>query len=233
MALVLICMIGGHAFGGRMGWLYRYEDYLVLGTLMIVAYLFQTQIHDLLAGKDRSVWKRAAVVALIAACFPYVSNTIFTPVAANNVFEQQYQMARFVRDYWRAPVAVNDLGLVCFRNPDYVLDLGGLASERARAMMGSNAGADAYRDLVNGASIRLVIVYDEWFQGRIPKSWRKVASMDLSRRSISSAEPQVQFYAADSSAIPVLRTELEAFRKTLPPEVKLTLHDNASPVQAP
>ena len=41
-------------------------------------------------------------------------------------------MRRFVLEHVKAPVAVNDVGLVAYRNPYMVLDLIGLGSEEVR-----------------------------------------------------------------------------------------------------
>jgi hypothetical protein len=170
-------------------------------------------------------------VALSFFCAPYILSTWRVPLAANNIYEQQYQMHRFVNDFYRAPVAVNDLGLVSYHNPDFVLDLGGLASQQARILRMSAASAEEYRALVADSGVHLVIIYDEWFPDQIPASWIKVASMELSRLRVSPAEAEVQFYATDSTTARQLHSELESFSKSLPPGVKLTIYSYAADVE--
>ena len=63
---------------------------------------------------------------------PYVAAALVTPFAARNIYEQQYQMGRFAREIYNRPVAVNDLGLVAYKNTNFVLDLWGLGSEEVR-----------------------------------------------------------------------------------------------------
>lgn len=225
MALALICMAGGHIVAGRMGWLYRYEDYVMLGTLMAAIYLLQDPIRAGLSGNNRLTWMCAAAGAVIFFA-PYIKNTLETAEAANNIYDQQFQMTRFVRGYWHEAVAANDLGILSWGSPYQVLDIRGLASERARNLWDSHAGPDAYRELVDGAGVKLAILYDQWFAGRIPGSWRKVASMDLSRPDIAPAEPEVQFYATDASAIPELVSDLKAFAPTLPHGVRFKVYEN-------
>ena len=140
---------------------------------------------------------------------------------------QQFQMHRFVNDFYRAPVAVNDLGLVSYHNPNFVLDLGGVASEQARILKSSDADADDYRAFVDSNHVHLAIIYDEWFPDQVPTSWVKVASMDLSRQRISSAQSEVQFYATDAPTVSILRPELQSFSKSLPPGVRLTISSPA------
>ncbi|MGP8268743.1 MAG: hypothetical protein ACLQLH_01640 [Terracidiphilus sp.] len=228
MALGLVCLVDGYAAGGRFGGLDRYEDYVLLGTAMMGIYLSQNAIRDVLVNKKiRLVASCATALFLVILCFRYIRSTRLVPLESNNIYEQQFQMHRFVNDYYRAPVAVNDLGLVSYRNPNFVLDLGGLASEEARRLRFSNASADAYRDFIGSHGVHLVIIYDEWFVGRIPASWTKVACMALSRERISPAMKEVQFYATDAFTTNQLEPELQAFSKSLPPRVKLIIYNTA------
>jgi hypothetical protein len=228
MALVLVCLIGGHAAGGQFGWLDRYEDYALLGTALMGIYLTRDTIRKALTNKRRRLILSCATgVALSALCWRYIYSTWLVPLAANNIYEQQFQMHRFVNDFYRGPVAVNDLGLVSYHNPDFVLDLGGLSSEKARNLQLNHAPADAYRAFVAGNGVQLAVIYDEQFPGEVPASWVKVASMDLSRERISAFKREVQFYATDASTADNVRRELQSFGRSLPPGVRLTIYTPA------
>lgn len=228
MALLLVCLIGAHAAAGQFGWLDRYEDYALAGTALMGIYLMREPIRNMLSNKKRRlVYCCAVAVALSVVCSRYIRSTWLVPFYANNIYEQQFQMHRFVNDFYDAPVAVNDLGLVSYHNPNFVLDLGGLANEKARILRSGDADADDYREFVDSNRVHLVIIYDEWFEDQIPASWVKVASMDLSRERVSSAEAEVQFYATDASTAGTLRPELQSFSKRLPPAVRLTIYSPA------
>jgi len=232
MALALACLIGGHAVAGRMVWFDdRYEDYALLGTAMMGIYLARERIRGMLSNRSqRLIYCCAIAVLLPVICWRYIWTTWRIPVAANNVYEQQFQMHRFIDEFYRGPVAVNDLGLVSYHNPNFVLDLGGLASEKARALRMENANADAYDELVESSGVHLVIIYDEFFKGQIPASWVKVASMDLSHERVSVAMKEVQFYATDVVTANKLRGELKLFRVSLPQGVKLTIYGDADSI---
>lgn len=226
MGLLLVCLIGGHAAAGRFGWLDRYEDYALLGTALIGICLMRETIRSVLSNKKRRLLLfSGAAVALSVFCWPYIKSTWLVPFYSNNIYEQQFQMHRFVNDFYRAPVAVNDLGLVSYHNPNFVLDLGGLASEEARNLRSGDADADDYRAFVARSGVHLVIIYDEWFEDQIPASWVKVASMDLSRERVSSAESEVQFYATDAPTANKVRPELQSFSMSLPPGVRLAIYN--------
>jgi len=228
MALLLVCLIAAHAAAGQFGWLDRYEDYALLGTASIGICLMRETIRKALSNKkERLLLCCGTAVALAVFCSPYIGATWEVPLAANNIYEQQFQMHKFVNDFYRAPVAVNDLGLVGYHNPNFVLDMGGLASEQARILRSGDADADAYQAFVGRNGVHLVIIYDEWFEDRIPASWVKVASMDLSRERVSSAESEVQFYATDAPTVDKVRPELQSFSRSLPPGVRLTIYSTA------
>jgi hypothetical protein len=225
MALLLACLIGAHAVAGQFGWMDRYEDYAMLGTALIGIYLTQKTVRSVLSNKNwRLIFSCVTAVLLSMICSRYILSTWRVPLAANNIYEQQYQMHRFVNDFYRSPVAVNDLGLVSYHNPNFVLDLGGLASEKARILKASDASAEEYQAFVAGSDVHLVIIYDEWFEDQIPASWIKVASMDLSRERVSSAQAEVQFYATDAVTASQLQPELQSFSKSLPQGVKLKIY---------
>jgi hypothetical protein len=224
MCLALLFLLTGQIAAGRWGWFERYEDYALVGTAMIGVYLARSAIRTALAGRDRYLYAVAAALAIFLFGTRYLFTTSHVPIGSNNIYEQQFQMHRFIQDFYRRPVAVNDIGLVSYRNPYPVLDLGGLGSEKARKLQASGASAAAYQDFVSANGIHLIIVYQEWFPASIPSTWRKVATMSISRFNWTAAHPDVQFYVTDDATAAGVYRELTAFRATLPPRVKLVIY---------
>ena len=228
MAFVLLAMIGGQAAAGRLGWLERYEDYLIVGTAMVCIYLGQGLIRQALApGRaDRFLLAAATAAALVIFGARYWEMTTKLPLAANNIYEQQLQMHYFVDDFYRGPVAVNDLGLASYHNPYPVLDLGGLGSEPARKMLAAHATAADYEAFVAAHGVHLIMVYQEWFVGSIPDTWQKVGTLYLSHGAVSAAQSEVQFYVTDDATADKVRKELAAFHSTLPPHVDINIEED-------
>lgn len=227
MSMVLVSMVAGHAVAGRFGWLDRYEVYLLLGATLIGIYLAQQTIREVLAERGRRriiLFLAAAACLVIAGGLKYGVTTALTPMAANNVYEQQFQMHRFVVDFYRGPVAVNDIGEVSYHNPNFVLDLVGLASQEARIELGPNADGATYAAFVAKRGIHLVIIYPGLIPGKVSSSWQKVANMALSGMRVSIAGSNVEFFATDPATAATVRPELAVFKRTLPPGVKLTIY---------
>jgi len=60
-----------------------------------------------------------------------------------------------------------------------VLDLEGLGSESVcRLRLAGTWGRTVLADVVANRNIHLIMIYDSWFAGQVPKSWRKVAVLE-------------------------------------------------------
>ncbi len=221
-----------HVFFGKFGIGGRYEPYaLILATLYCVISLR----HHF----QKRKWQIGAAAVLLLLGEPYLTIARVTPIAALNIYQQQYQMHRFAVEYWKKPIAVNDLGWVSYRNPEYVLDLWGLGSEdarhilgtettRARRMLRGEGGSQASElaNLVDRKGVTLILIYDKWFARQIPTQWQKVAT--LVTPQVSAADPEVSFYIthfADRDAVLAL---LRQFAPTLPRDTKLKIDERNS-----
>lgn len=225
IALAGFLMLAAHLALGSTGWFERYEIYALLAAGMGVVVLARAPLARAL-GADRPFLAVAAALGAIAVMTPYATATFLTGAAARNVYLQQYQMHRFVTEYLRGPVAVNDLGWVAYRNDAYVLDLWGLGSEAARiARAADNRAPDpsaAWLDRLareNGAD--LAMIYDSWLPRR-PATWVRLGQLNLGGRVITSAGDTVAFYATRPGAAPDLTAKMRAFANTLPAPASLT-----------
>jgi hypothetical protein len=215
LALFLTAAVALQLLFGKFGAYFRYEAYLWTATLITIVHLSRAGLTRVLA----SGANRAAQVALCgvlgAASLGYLFALASTPLAANNIYDQQYQMHRFLTDYYRGPAAVNDLGWVSFGNSSYVLDLEGLASKEALQARLHEADSDWMRRLCQAHGVGIAMIYDGWFPNR-PAEWVHMGTLKFDRIRITPAFAQVEFYATDRSAAATVRSELDAFQKSLP-----------------
>ena len=93
--------------------------------------------------------------------YAYVKAAVYTPIASEGHYDQQYQMHRFVTDFYKEPVAVNDLGWVSYGNNAFVLDLEGLGSESVRGLRAAHAFDAAHMaGLTSHYNVGLVMIYE-------------------------------------------------------------------------
>ena len=160
--------------------------------------------------------------------FPYWLALEETPAAASNVYQQQYQMHRFVADFYRRSVAVNDLGWVSYRKPEgvYVLDLWGLASPAASRHLHKNV--DWLETITTAHGAGLAMIYPFWYEEGAPEEWEKLGKMCITSPLTSVAMRCVSFYRTEVGDKAELEREMAAFTKTLPQGVTMTLGEDSA-----
>jgi len=220
-ATVLLAVFSGTALGhmdfARTGEFFRYEAYLVaLGVLAAGAAL-----------SDARRPQRAAAALIAALIFVPLAVRSFhalrdTPVATTNIYQQQVQVATFVREHYAgSAVAVNDIGAVAFLGNVRVVDLWGLADhEVADARRLRAYGPETMRRVVRREGAEIAVLYERWFErfGGVPKDWIRVGRWTIPDNKVCG-NPTVSFFATAPEARERLAENLRAFESRLPSPV--------------
>jgi hypothetical protein len=226
LALFAGLPIVAHFFAGAFGWFSRYEIYILALALGALAVLYGDLLVRWLTGGWRGFAAGLAVWLGVQAA--YAKTTFLTPYSSEAIYLEQYQMHRFAQDFWRAPVAVNDLGWVSYGNSDYVLDLFGLGSEAAR-LGRLHAGRDPswMERLVQQHHVDVAMIFPEWFRV-LPPGWTPVATLspNVANGVFEAVLPTtpVTIYATSPQAVANVKASLARFAPTLPPGTILTLN---------
>lgn len=209
-------LAGDYLFG-------RYEAYVFAVTALGLTYIFRMRILGFIRAHRGWGVACVAVVLLGYVGHDFVKWTVLSPVGANNIYEQHHQMRRFATRYLAAPVAVNDIGYVSYRNDRFVLDLWGLASDESLRARMNGYQEKTLQHLTEKNGIKVAMIYDRWFPHQIPGAWARIAELSLRRLRVSSSERTVVFYATDPASAADVRKALGAFADTLPTGVTLRL----------
>lgn len=222
LALLALLALSFHYMAGRFGWFGRYELYIIIPVLIVLIYCHRDYIERAIAKPHKHP---LFFLYGLLFLFNYGNILIKTPVSANNIYEQQYQMHRFVSEFYPYPVAVNDLGWVSYQNDEYVLDLWGLASREAFELRKASSSSQWMAELSNKHQVRLAMVYqnEQWLTDR-PAQWQLIASMETSRPRMIIGDTEVKFFATDAKYAEELSRALDRFSKTLPAEVRFKLY---------
>jgi len=211
-----------HVLFGAWGGFLRYGAYAVAFGAAAAVVLWRQAIAKFVA-QESLLLDGVVLLVLFNAGMLYLLETLETPVAARGIYEQQYQMRRFAVDFYRRPVAVNDLGWVSYRNPNYVLDLLGLGSEAARqARARERTDPDWVRRLVTAHQIGLLMVYADKFVDQIPPAWQQVAVL-RAPHYVAPELDTVTFYATSPEAAAPALEALRAFRRHAGRGISLTI----------
>jgi len=208
------------------GWFFRYEAYLVALGIVAVA-ISVANSRDSAAGwvRPTRLQPRVLVPAMVLSgilLLPLLHRArdalVDTPDATVNIYQQQYQMGKFVREFYSTSVvAVNDIGAVSFLSDGRLCDLWGLATL-------SVAGARYSNDfdltaLTTKERVKIAIIYDQWFEGEIPGEWQKVGEWKIPNR-VAAKHDTISFYSVARGEEDGLIANLQQFSSRLPKEVQ-------------
>jgi hypothetical protein len=210
---------------------FRHEAYLVaLGIVVIVAQLAD-QLPEKLLGTpaDRALLPKHIGGVLLAAFLIYPCAVragvalLYLPRASKNIYEQQYQMALFIKRYYQgSTIALNDIGAVNFLADVHCLDLWGLGTYEVTKLMHHHEyrTRDILR-LSKQAGVKVAMVYDNWYTpiGSLPRDWVWVGQWALPDNVVAGGDT-VSIYAVDESETAPLIQNLQDFSSLLPKDVK-------------
>jgi hypothetical protein len=206
-------VIAAHLAFGHVGWMARYSPYAICVGIAGIAFLFGETVSRVCRSRILAAALSACLVAIFAD--PAYA-TARAPLAANSIYRQQFQMHRFIVEYWRAPMAVNDVGWTSYRNDQPVLDLFGLGSEAAR--LAQRSGDPDWTDrFVRAQGVDAAMIYDEVVAlGLSHPQWTRLARLQLVGAFASAAFPSVSIYLVTDAAAPRLCRALADLEPTLP-----------------
>jgi hypothetical protein len=220
-----------HAQLAAVGWLFRYEAYLVAIGLLLVA---RHAADAAAAGARPWAGRPALALAAVVACAPLLTRAAEalaqTPAASKNIYEQQYQMGLFLRELPPgATVMANDIGAIAWLADVRLVDLYGLATqETARARRAGAVDRALLARLSAETRPAAIVVYRSWFADALPAEWVELGSWRVPDKVVV-ADRTVSFYAADAVGAPALARALAAFQPRLPAPVTVRLADGRGP----
>lgn len=209
---------------GRTGWFFRYEAYLAVSGLMLVASTaLSPRARDRLTSAVRPAvaWSVCALVVAFLLARGARSH-VDTPAACEEIHDQQRQMAGILGEAEGLErVAINDIGAVAYFTDLEIVDLVGLATReigdlrRAGTFDREHVGA-----LLAERGVDWVVGYPQWVGPLVPSDWIEVGHWRLSRRPVVVAGDTVTFYARDAEGAARLADRLRAYAPRLPATVR-------------
>jgi len=175
------------------------------------------------------------VVTAVVFTFRSAKAAIKEPLASRNIQQQQYQMARFLRDYYDGQVVgINDVGAISFFARTKFIDLWGLAStEVAKAILNHTYNTDEIERIAHKEGMQIAVVYTDCFRvfyGGLPKSWVPVGTWTIPDNYVCG-DSTVTFFAIDPRQVTALRKDLVEFGPRLPEDVRFELFPQTPPPQ--
>jgi hypothetical protein len=146
-----------------------------------------------------------------------------TPIASRNVFDQQQQMALFLKEYYEHhAIAANDIGAIDFSSNLRLVDLFGLASRQvAMDKLNGQWNQGAIAGVTTQGEAEIAVVHDTLFVSTgLPSSWIKVAQWTIPDNVVCGSET-VSWYGVGPTNAELLAVRLRDFESRLPVEVSV------------
>lgn len=221
--VITLLLIIIHLTFAKTGWVYRYEAYIVVIGLVAIA----LNIADLIKFGERKL--RIAVLALVAlmiiSCGIRTFNSI-TDVStmSRNIYEQQFQMSRFLGQYYgNYTVTLGDIGACTYFTDIKLLDLVSLGSiEPLKLRIAKKFNAGEIEKLAKTKNAKIAILYKDAFLDYIPPSWIEAGDWKISN-NIGCYMDRVTFYAVNLEEAVRLKINLIEFNKQLPSSVEVNI----------
>jgi hypothetical protein len=214
------------------GWLFRYEAYLVaIGVVLVARHLADARAEPMPFGPAaRAAVAVAALVAAAPLLIRAAQALTQAPAAVKNIYEQQYQMGLFLHGLPAgSTVMANDIGAIAYLADIRLIDLYGLATqETARARREGRVDRALLARLAASAPPAAVVVYRSWFADAIPSDWIQVGTWKVPEEVVV-ADRTVTFYATRPADAALLARGLAAFQTRLPETVVARLAAVAAP----
>lgn len=234
-SIMLSLFIGAtflHMEFARTGWFFRYEAYLVVfGVFAIVVSINDIARRKFGRGLTSKSFRLEGAILITAILLLPLSYPLFqrarisleeTPQATSNIYDQQYQMASFLKEFYSGKaVAANDIGAIDYFADIRCTDLWGLASKRvARSKMDHSYDTRDIYEIGKDDGVRLAVVFDSWFKwyGGIPRQWIKVGEWTI-QNNVVCGDSTVSFYAVNPAGKAGLIKALVSFSSRLPASV--------------
>ncbi len=229
LAVTTLCAAAIQMVLASLGWLYRYEAWLIALGLISVALLVPplTTPEDATA-RRRSRWLVAAAVLVLAAvglrAIRQASDTI---LAIDDRRNEHLSVADFLRaNYAGKLVVMNDVGLAAYQGGPRLLDIFGLADNAPVRLRRAGAyGPAQVADLVANRRASIAVMQVCWFEvwTRAPANWPLVEVWRIPRNT-AFGDRDIGFFATSPAEVGPLKAALS---RTPPPAKVQVLHPSA------
>ncbi|MFD3162819.1 hypothetical protein [Herpetosiphon sp. NSE202] len=202
-------------FGTTLGTFYRYETYMIVYALIAFIYLYNKFISQTINNTRKYLITIILLSGFLIGYLDYIHGVVYTPMFANSIYAQSYQIGLFTSKYYNKNVGVNDIGLVSFMNNNYTLDVFGLSNidviyyRKSQTPGWMNQMTDRY-------NVDLIMIYDEWFTNHRPSDWIKIGELNIDIPTVSVAYKEMAFYVRNPANVTEVRQLIKQFAQTLP-----------------
>jgi len=191
LSTIFILTLFAHLAFASIGWLYRYEAYLmVFGMINILIYLYS--VYDV-----NVKWAYILLLFFFLIYGKRIIGSLYSPIfGSKNIYEQQIQMADFLHQKCNTcSIGANDIGAITYFTNIHLLDLVGLGNyEVIKHKKNGTYTNEVINSLLRNKNVSLVIVYDTWFENTTLDNYTKIGEWKILNNIVCGGNT-VSFYS--------------------------------------
>lgn len=227
VAIAVLVAVACHVAVADVGWYDRYQAYLIAIAVLALLLAATELLDDPTVRPPGKFVAPSIVLIALLMCSTKIGLTREIPNAVDDTFEQRYQVARFLEEFYDGePVATGELGYVSLFHDGPVTDLLGLGDFEvleARRDAGQKPPKSYWRDLAEERGFKVAAVYPFTLWTETPDEWILVGTWKLDRRTVTAFQPEFQFWATRPEEVAPLQERLREFESKLPDTVTTEL----------
>jgi hypothetical protein len=220
---IVVSLFITHLTFAETGWFYRYEAYLMAFSFFAFM-IVEKRTGPLLSALSVRYLSLKLKTVLIILALPLMARGLYTiwntPLAMNNIYCQQYQMATFI--HHSDPgigVVANDIGAISYYNNPRLLDVFGLASRKVLDLKrAGNLNKASVEALASSQHMRVALVYD--YDRIIPDSWIRIGEWTIPHNVVCEKSTVAVYLTGMDGNNQRVIDSFNAFANTLPKGVR-------------
>ena len=213
-----------HLTFGSLWWYGRYETYILAAMFISCCFIYKDLLKTFVQKISPLITIPLLTLPLLGMSLPSLFILATTPFGSHAIYNQPYQFHRFVKDYYKKPVGLNDLGWVSYKNDYYILDLWGLASKQALKHRVHRHDIQWMDDMAKKYNVGVIFITDSWFKS-LPQHWIKLGTFnrgDILVTAFNGRLGEVSFYATSDEYVADAIKALHPFSASLPSQPTFT-----------
>ncbi len=216
-----------HIQFARIGWLYRYEAYLIAISIFIISiYYKKISTNKLITKNFKQIFVLFIIFCGLLLLYRGINGARKSVIATKNIYEQQYHMGLFLKKFYKGKiVALNDIGATNFLADIKCIDLFGLADNKINPKLRDYKYTcpfpyklSIFKRRLKQKKIDIIIIFKGWFKNVIPENWVEVGKWKI-KNNVVCGQNKVTFFATDPQKAKILIENLKKFKNKLPKDV--------------
>jgi hypothetical protein len=204
-----------HLAFAKVGWLYRYEAYLItFGLINLLLYIKTFKI-------DRSKLLILVAFLLLSSYKQIFFSPVKSVLSSRAVYEQQIQEGELLKEFKDYYIATDNIGTIPYFADDKILDIHGLSNPKIIELKSKNQFNDkTKKEMIISEDVDMIVAYKARFKDEKIGDYVKIATWKI-KNKVLNGDDEVVFYAK-KDLVKEVKRKIENFSKTkLPKRVEV------------